>query len=564
MTDKPSSSGTASGGMDSVAPVNMPKARHLGTLLDEVAARSPTAPFLWYRGRELQYSEFNRLVSAVAKGLKALGLKRGDRLAVLSTNRPEWILLCLAGMRLGAIACPVNTWYKREELRYMLEHSDPSLVFALPRFRRNDYRNVLADLIPGVEHSRLGGLICPSIPSLRGVAFFEEGLSDLSVQFEELCALGRDIDDSELAAASAAAASDDIAFILYTSGSTGYPKAVMLKHGHLVENGFNIGERLHLNESDRIWLGTPLFYSFGSANGLMAALTHGSCVVLDDAFTPESALATLADSRSTAYYGVGDMTRAIVEHPEFSRELIPELRKGNIGDTKNDVLLALTVLGVDLACNQYGLTEGYGNSTLTDAYDNLETKVNTQGLLLPGWEMQIVDPVSKIPVLGGQLGEVYIRGYVTPGYYKDDERTKAAIDSDGWYLTGDLGRLREDGRFVFHSRIGEMIKRSGVNVAPDEVTAVLLTHPLIRQAYAVGVPDARLGERIVAFVEADESLTEDEVRNFVRANAASYKTPDNVLFTSNEELPRVASGKVPVRLLRAEAVRLLGIQDRPE
>jgi fatty-acyl-CoA synthase len=563
MTDR-SNDPSETRGLDPVLPRAIPTARHVAALFDEVAAASPSAPFLWYRGQEIKYGEFNSHVIAVAKGLKALGIKRGDRLAVLSTNRPEWILLCLAGMRLGAIVCPVNTWYKRDELRYMLEHSDPALLFSLPRFRSNDYRTELTSLIPGVDQRPLGELKISSIPSLRGVAFIEESPGDLFAQFEYLVALGRAIEDNELAAALGATALDDVAFILYTSGSTGHPKAVTLKHEHLIENGFNIGERLHLGASDRVWLGTPLFYSFGSANGLMAALTHRACVVLDDAFTPESALSTLSASRSTTYYGVGNMTRSIVEHPGFSRELIPELRKGNIGDSKNDVLLALEVLGVDLGCNQYGLTEGYGNTTLTDANDSLEVKVNTQGFLLPGWEMRLVDPVSRNPVRRGELGEVHIRGYVTPGYYKDDDRTSAAIDSEGWYLTGDLGRIRKDGRFVFHSRIGEMIKRSGVNVAPDEVTEVLVTHPRIEQAHAVGVPDSRLGERIVAFVDADDDLTEEEVRAFVRANAASYKTPDNVLFAKNDDLPRVASGKVPARLLRAEAMRRLGTREPQE
>jgi fatty-acyl-CoA synthase len=367
---------------------------------------------------------------------------------------------------------------------------------------------------------------------------------------------GGGVPSPALRAAADAVRPEDVCYILYTSGSTADPKGVMLHHRGTIENCFNIGERQHLTHEDRLWLVTPLFYGLASVNAMPAIYTHGGCIVLQEYFDAGHALELMERERCTVYYGLGHMTKALVDHPDFGRRDISTLEKGVTGFSPEDKRLALQTLGVRRCCSVYGLTESYGNCCLTDADDPLEVYLHTQGLPLPGWEFKIVDPENRRQLPRGQLGLLCIKGYTTIGYYKNEAETARSFDDEGFFITGDLAALDDDGRLRFHSRLKEVIKVGGINVSPQEVEHILERHAGVRQAHVVGVPDPVKGEIIVAFVEpAGDGLTEDELRGFVKEQAASFKVPRHVLFRTDAQLPHVASGKVPKYRLREEAVR---------
>src|SRR3989442_358699 len=271
----------------------------------------------------------------------------------------------------------------------------------------------------------------------------------------------------------------DVCYILYTSGSTAPPKGVMLAHGGVIDNGFDIGERQHLTAADRVWLAVPLFWSFGSANALPAILTHGGTLVLQESFEPGEALALLDGERCSVYYGMANMVRAILEHPERPRRALAAMRTGLTIGLPEDLELTMEAGNTRQVCNGYGATETYGNGAGTDAEDSLERRLTTQGLPRPGMQIRVVEPGSDRPLPPDEVGELRVRGCVTPGYYRDAEQTRAAFDADGFFVTGDLGTVGGDRRIRFRGRLKEMIKTGGINVAPLEVEAVLLAHPAV-------------------------------------------------------------------------------------
>jgi fatty-acyl-CoA synthase len=347
---------------------------------------------------------------------------------------------------------------------------------------------------------------------------------------------------------------EDVAFVLYTSGSTATPKGVMLAHGSLIANGFGIGERMRLTAADRLWLAVPLFWSFGSANALPAILTHGGALVLQEAFEAGEALALLERERCSVYYGMANMARALLEHPDRRRYGLAGMRTGLTIGLPEDVRMTIEAVNARELCNVYGLTETYGNCAVTDARDPLDLRLTTQGLPLPGMEIRAVESGTGRPLPPGEVGELRVRGHLAPGYYRDPEQTRAAFDPEGWLITGDLGLVRPDGRVSFRGRLKELIKTGGASVAPLEVEAVLMSHPAIKQAFVVGVPDRARGEVGVAAVELREgaAATAEMLSAFCRERLAGYKVPARIVFRKANEFPRTATGKVQKPRLREE------------
>lgn len=528
----------------------------LGGLLGEVAERYSRHDAVVFEGDRLDYSQLDQAVTAVAKGLLALGLRRGDRVAALLDNRPEWLVLFFAVARIGATSVPLNTWYKASELGYVLRHSRPVLLVALPRLLDIEFDRVVLQLVPELEHSEPGELRSRSYPWLRTVVLLGHRQSG-TLAWDDLVSLGRSVSDDVLHASAAQVSPEDLALILYTSGSTARPKAVTLVHRGIVKNGFDIGERRWITSDDRVWLGAPLFYALGAVNGMPAAVTHGAAIVLQGHFDAGRALDVIEQERCSVYYGVGLMTRRILAHPKYDRSRVRSLEKGNAGISAEDKRLSLVELGLRLATCSYGLTETYGNCTGGLPDEPLDTKIETAGLPLPGFELSVVDPANGRPLPNGEVGLLKLRGYVTPGYMDDPAADRQVFDSDGFFDTGDLGSLGTDGRWRFHSRLKEVIKTSGVNVSPFEVETLLMAHPSVREAHVVGVPDLAYGELMVAFVETSEPVAEEQIRSFVRGRAASFKVPHHLFFATDGELPRLASGKVSGPGLREAAKRRL-------
>jgi len=534
-----------------------PAGRTVGAVLDEVTARRGSSPAVFHPGGTLSYRELQSQSREAARALYAVGVRRGDRVGILLGNDPEWLVMCFASAYLGAVLVPINTWYKSREIDWTLRHCGVSVLVFAPAFLKQDFAATLQGLIPELAGAEPGALRSARFPQLRAVVACGADVPG-TFTWNGFLGLARATAPAQLDAAAAAVAAGDIAFILYTSGSTADPKGVMLNHRSLIENSFGLGGRRGIHSDDRIWLGSPLFYGLGAANALPIALTHGASLVIQGSFEPGTAIRVIAQTRATAWYGTGNMARAILDHPDYSPSKVGSMKKGTAGTVPSYKYMTLVEMGVSQASSVYGLTESYGNATVSHFDDPIDVKINTCGTPLPGMEMRIVDPVTLQPVPQGENGLVLLRGHTTPGYFGNPEETARALLPDGFFNTGDLGRFDEAGRFLFHARLKEVLKSGGINVSPLEVEQLLTAYPGVKDAHVVGVSDRVRGELIVAFVQSDLAIPEESLRSFVKERAASYKVPHHVFVRSESQLPRLASGKIAKHQLVQEAMRELG------
>ncbi len=524
-----------------------PRSRTLGGLLDELAERYEEKDALLFRGEKLTFGQFKARVDNLAKGLHELGVGRGDRIAILMGNRTEWILSAFAAFRLGAMAIGVNTWYKANDLGYVLEHAGAKTIVMTDRFLSNDFVETLSEVCPELRMVSAESFRSDALPDLESVVVLGSDVPEGAYAFSRLEAMGA---EAGLGLPDGGAEPDDVALVLYTSGTTARPKGVTLVHRGLVENGFNIGEREHLDETDRLWLSVPLFFSLASANALMAILTHGGSVAIQERFEPGEALALIEETRSTVYYGMPPVTRALYEHPERDKHDIRCLQKGATIGPRESIRQAIEL--VPYVSNIYGSTETYGNCCVIDGQDSVERRLTCQGKPLPGVTVKIVDPGTRQELGRGEVGEALVKGYVTPGYFRGPEKNEEAFDNDGFYLTGDLAYLDEEGYFHYVSRLKDMIKTSGINVSPLAVEEHLYAHPKVNEAHVLGVPDESLGERVVAIIEPKNGAecTEEEIVLYCKSDLPSYSVPQQILFKKLEELPKTVTGKVAKRMLR--------------
>ncbi|MGC1947349.1 MAG: AMP-binding protein [Pseudolabrys sp.] len=513
----------------------LPKSRTVPDLLDEIADRFPDREALVGGGRRFAYAELRDEVRTFAKGLHALGVSPRDKVAVLMGNRPEWIIADLAICSLGAIMVAVNTWVTSRELRYILHHSDASMLISTDRFLKYDYFAMLAELEP----------LPLTLPLLRSIVHIGARSYRDSISFEDVGERGRTKPEEVLKAAAQAIDPQDVAYLLYTSGSTSTPKGVQLQHFALIENMWQIGERMHVTERDRLWLAVSLFWGLGCENALFNLLTHGGCVVLQEHFEPKEALRLISSERCTLFYGTPNMAQALFDHPDRRKYDLTCLRSGGTIGSPEQIMRVVN-LGARDICNIYGLTETYGNCCVTDAAEPLEIRCNSVGRPLPGVDIRIVDSDTGKPLPRGEVGEIRVKGYVTIGYFKDEVRTREACDADGFFLTGDLGYLDADGHLHFRGRTKEMIKTGGINVAPVEIEEILMTHPAVKLAYVVGVPDPQRDEVIAAVIvrRQDETVEEMDLLAHCRRALAAYKIPRLMKFVNETDLPLTVTGKL--------------------
>ena len=531
-----------------------PESRTLGNLLDEMAAERPDAHALAFRHQQISYAALQARVDGLARALLAEGVMRGDRVAVLLPNRPEWVVTALAIAKIGGIVSAISTFSTAREMGWTLEHSQAVALITVSAFRGRAYLDALHELCPELACSVPGALRSERLPSLRTVVSMDGQRVDGVFQPEEFLALGAGMGTAALRERQRSVSPSDVCYILYTSGSTALPKGVTLAHGGVIENGFNIGERQHLTSGDRLWLAVPLFWSFGSANALPAILTHGGCAVLQESFEPGEALELLERERCTVYYGMANMARAMLEHPDRRRRRLDSMRTGLTIGLAEDIEMTMEAVGARQLCNVYGSTETYGNCAVTDAHDPLTLRLTTQGLPLPGMAIRVADPETRRLLPAGEVGELCVAGHVTPGYFRAPDLDAAVFDREGYFHTGDLGLVGDDGRVRFRGRLKEMIKTGGINVAPLEVEGVLLQHPDVKQAYVVGIPDRDKDEVVVAALELHEGAAADAgaVVAFCRERLASYKVPTRLVFRKAEEFPRTPTGKIHKPGLREE------------
>ena len=531
---------------DGGAAPDMPRSRTVPALLDELAERHPDVEFVVGSNRRLHYAEFREEARRFARGLHALGVRRGDKVAILMGNRPEWLIADFAILSLGAVMVSVNTWATRRELAFMLDHSDTSVLVTVDRFLGQDYTGMLlemaaADGLSGLRHVIR---VAPDGRELPG-----------GVSWEAVLECGEAVPESTVDAAGNTIEPDDVACILYTSGSTSTPKGVQLQHYALIENMWHIGERQRLRPGDRLWLAVSLFWGLGCENALFALMTHAGTIVLQERFEAGEAIDLIERERCTVVYATPNMVRAIAENPEYRRDRLASLRTGVTIGTPEQVRL-LADLGAHEVCNVYGLTETYANCTVTDAHDPIELRTTSVGRPLPGFELAIEDPETRRVLPAGEVGEIKVRGYVTCGYYRAEDKNREAFDDEGWFLTGDLGYLDNSGRLHFRGRVKEMIKTGGINVAPVEVEEILMSHPGVEQAYVIGLPNAERDEIVVAVVvprEHPELVDEAALRAHCANALGGYKRPRRYAFV--EDIERNPTGKIMRGLYRDRWIR---------
>ena len=539
----------------------------IGQYFERVVAAHPDNDFIVYPDRDLRwtYREFDERVDQLAKGLLGIGLEKGDHLGVWARNVPDWLTLAFATAKIGVVLVTVNPVYKAHELAYVIEQSDMKALAIIDTFRDVDYVKIVRELVPEAATQQRGHLDSTRFGRLKSLIYMGPEKHRGFYSMPELLVLGDNTPDAELRAITASLHADDTVNMQYTSGTTGFPKGVMLTSRNILNNGFYIGERQNLTPADRVCLPVPYFHCFGIVLGVLAVLTHGATVVGVESFDPVLVLAAVQKERATALYGVPTMFIAELAHPMFDMFDLTSLRTGIMAGSPCPIETMRQVIDKMHASEMticYGLTEASPVFTQTTTDDTLERKCETVGRRHDQIEVRVVDPETGEECPPGVPGELLCRGYnIMKGYYKMPEATAAAIDADGWLHSGDLGTVDEHGYYRITGRIKDMIIRGGENIYPREIEEFLYTMPGIEDAQVVGVPDAKYGEVVGAFVRrsAASDITEEDVQEYCRARMARYKAPKYVFFV--DEFPLTASGKIQKYKLRQMAAETLGLAD---
>ena len=545
----------------------------IGDLLYRQADRFGDRDALVHVDWDLRYtwSQFRDECDYIARGLMALGISKGDHVALWATNYPEWVVAQFATAQIGAVLVTVNPAYRTHELEYLLRQSDAAALMLIGNFRSSDYVGMLGEVVPELSHSMPGQLQSEKLPGLRNVIFIppHDGSSQECqpgmFAWADLRALGVEITPAALALRQADCHPDDVICIMYTSGTTGNPKGVMLTHHNLVANATYTREGLQFTEEDRLCIPVPFYHCFGSVLGtLCCAAAAAAMVVPSEYFDPGKALVAVEKEHCTAIHGVPTMFIAELEHPDFDQFDLGSLRTGIMAGSPCPIEVMRQVID-RMGCVEmtvgYGLTEAAPIITLTRSDDTIERRVSTVGTAIPYVEVKIVDPETGEEMSVGEQGELCSRSFMNmKGYYKMPEATKAAIDTDAWLHTGDLATVDADGYFKITGRSKDMIIRGGENVYPREIEEFLYTNPKVADVQVIGIPDQRFGEEIMAWVllRAGQDATEDEIRDFCRGRIAHYKVPRYVKFVS--EFPMTVTGKIQKYVMRDISIQELQLE----
>ncbi|WP_081857047.1 AMP-binding protein [Tumebacillus flagellatus] len=537
----------------------------VGNLLDEITSRYPDNEALVYHDRGLRYTyrEFHEVVSQAAKGFLKLGLQRGENVAIWATNYPEWVITQFATGKIGSVLVTVNTSYRVHELEYLLRQSDSTTLILMEEFKGTSYIEMLYDLIPELRDCAPGQLESARLPYLKNVIFLGDTKYPGMYNWSDIMEAGLDVSDAELIERQATTEPDDVINMQYTSGTTGFPKGVMLTHNNLINNSHNVVSCTNLTPNDRMCIPVPFFHCFGCSMGTLGAVSVGATMVPVVAYNPLEVLQTVAAERCTVLYGVPTMFIGELNHPDFDKYDLTSLRSGIMAGSPCPIEVMKAVvekMGMREVTIAYGQTESSPVITQTRTTCSIEHRVSTVGYALPNVEVRIVEPGTTNEVPRGVQGELVTRGYhVMKGYYKNPSATAAAIDPEGWLHTGDLATMDEDGYVKITGRLKDMIIRGGENIYPREVEEFLYAHPAVLDVQVVGVPDERMGEEAAAFVILKEgaALTVEELRAYCDGKIARFKIPRYFEFV--EQFPMTASGKIQKFKLREQAVEKLNL-----
>ncbi len=539
----------------------------IGQYFDNVVAEQGDRDFIVYPDRDLRwsYKQFDERVTNLAKGLLEIGLRKGDHLGIWARNVPDWLTFAFATAKIGVVLVTVNPVYKSHELAYVIKQSDMKALVIIDSFRDVNYVEIVRGLIPETMTQERGRLSSAEFPMLKSLIYMGPEKHRGFYAMPELLLLGEHAGDELYTEARAGQSADDTINMQYTSGTTGFPKGVMLTNRNILNNGFYIGERQDFTAEDRVCLPVPYFHCFGIVLGVLAVLTHGATIVGVEQFDPLMVLAAIQKERATALYGVPTMFIAELDHPMFDMFDLTSLRTGIMAGSPCPIETMRQVIDRMHASEMticYGLTETSPVFTQTTTDDTLERKCETVGRKHDQVEVRVIDPETGEDCPPGVPGELCCRGYnVMKGYYNMPEATAAAIDADGFLHSGDLGTVDEDGYYRITGRIKDMIIRGGENIYPREIEEFLYTMPGVKDVQVVGVPDPKYGEVVGAFIVkfAGSEITEGDVQEFCRARMARYKAPKYVFFV--DEYPQTASGKIQKYKLRDMAAEQLGLAD---
>lgn len=535
----------------------------VGELLEEMARKYPDREALVYSDRDLKYTyrQLNARVDRAAKGMLALGIGKGDHVGIWATNVPDWLTVFYACARIGAVLVAVNTNYRPSELEYVVRQSDMKALFLIDGYRETDYVQTVYDLVPELKTTPKGSLQSARFPFLKTVVYIGNRQHRGMYGFNEVMDLADRTRPEDFLRVKASLDPQDTVNMQYTSGTTGFPKGVMLSHYGIINNGFSIGERQKFCGIDRLCLPVPLFHCFGITLGVMAVLTHGATILPLETFDPLMVLAVIQKERCTALYGVPTMFIAELTHPMFNMFDLSSLRTGIMAGSPCPEPVMRQVME-KMHCPEitivYGLTEASPGITQTRTDDPVPVRVSTVGKPFEGVEVKIINPENGEELPPGRHGELCSRGYNTmKGYYKMPQQTAEVLSEDGWLRTGDQAVVDEEGFIRITGRLKDVIIRGGENIYPKEVEDFLREIPGIRDVQIVAVPDRKYGEEAAAFVQLHDgaALEAAEIQDFCRGKIARYKIPRYIFFT--DSYPMTASGKVQKYKLREEAAARL-------
>lgn len=537
----------------------------LGGVLDDLSKHNPNGWAVRYTDRNYfrTWKELNDEADLIARGMMSLGVKKGDHVAIWATNTPEWILTLFAAAKIGAVLVTVNTNFKIFELEYLLRQSDTKLLVMIGGFKNNDYVATVNELLPELKTTS-GEIESEHLPFLKRVVFAGKETPEGMLNFEDLKILGGDFPVEIYEENKKTLNTHDVVNMQYTSGTTGFPKGVMLTHYNILNNGKTIGDGMKFTKNDKLCITVPFFHCFGLVLAMMACITHGTTMVPVERYSPVPVMNAISVEKCTAVHGVPTMFIAMLEHAQFNNFDFSSLRTGIMAGSPCPIEVMKKVIdkmNMREIVIVFGQTEASPGCTMTTTSDSIDKRVNTVGRAFPGVECKIIDPESSEELPINTPGEFCARGYnIMKGYYKMPEATAQAIDKDGWLHTGDLCTVDEDGYYKVVGRIKDMIIRGGENIYPKEIEECLYTCDKVSDVQVIGVPSEAYGEEVMACVilKEGEEMTEEEVKEFVGARMAKHKVPRYVRFV--DSFPTNAAGKIQKFKMREEAIEILKLQ----
>ncbi|CAI6274407.1 AMP-binding protein [Bacillus subtilis] len=537
----------------------------IGRLLEQTAEAHPHRDAVVYPDRNIRYTyaQFDSLCRQTAKGLMRMGIGKGDHVAIWASNIPEWLAVQFATAKIGAVLVTVNTNYQAHELDYLLKQSDAAALIIMDSYRGTSYPDIVNSLIPELQEAKPGQLKSERYPFLKTLIYIGNKRLAGMYHWDDTEILAKTVTDAELEERMNSLDKDNVINMQYTSGTTGFPKGVMLTHFNVINNAANIAECMALTSQDRMCIPVPFFHCFGCVLGVLACVSVGAAMIPVQEFDPVTVLKTVEKEKCTALHGVPTMFIAELHHPDFDAYDLSTLRTGIMAGSPcpSEVMKAVIErMGMKDITIAYGQTEASPVITQTRANDSFIRRVETTGRALPHTEVKIVEPGTCQEVQRGMQGELCTRGYhVMKGYYKDKDATRKAINHDGWLFTGDLAVMDEDGYCRITGRLKDMLIRGGENIYPREIEEFLYRHPAVLDVQVVGVPDAKFGEEAAAWIKlkGGKSVSPDELKAYCKGKIARHKIPRYVIFT--DDYPMTASGKIQKYKLREKTIEMFNL-----